>query len=852
MAITTEDFPANGTDKEFTVVSEILSKSHVRVHFYYDDGSGTQTDHAVVDTDWDELSGTILFKTAPTNGHIIKITTSTDGNGLDTAPTTYSNLAASVDAIVAVEASIPAITKAVAMEAEILKVGGEPNATNIGLVAAKLDDITAAVLVDAAQIAADALTVTTEVAKFPDITVADATKVFVVNALGTGYELADASSGMSLDGADGMLDGAVTLTNTSTAEAVSIDLYTSNNGTPPAINSGMGGVDLNWSSGMNTTGFTHVKEGLRVFTVTNTLTNSTTAPSNDATNFTLVPHGTVVMVENKIVKIKGRSIAGLNNIQFDTLRGNNKAIYSNLTNAEGTVANSVTFTSTGFQLGSDTETNHTTTGTYVATSYLTTHLVTGTENGKEWIMAFNPVSGYQFGLYVGLTTAHSFKSFIGKMDLAIVKNTETITDWRVQGFGTDSQYMNLQESTAVQTSTALMGAFSDTGVILGTHNTVNELDKIHFIEGFRNAYKDSSGNVIGNFEIGTYSGNNTTTKVSLLGKPLSSLVKAISSAGSWAQYDDQRPLGAVNVAEHLYLDSSTIAGTSSAKSMLLGDSDFTVGTTSGDTNGNGVLFLYMAVIGNNDSGGADNIKPSSTSRANVTGTAIGSKGKTAEGTYDNFMETIATDFTGTYLDEMWLVRNGDGTFDTTAVAPQGGGKDATNFASSDYYTQSTNLWADSSDTTFLLGRSYIARILSSGGIPYLVESLNMVVQSGTLYAQKLIVGGNRFIVDFGTVGINSRYVMDFPSGFDATAEDWEVKAEVFAESMWSGSGWYTESTGARGVNAHANSEGIVIQTGVNQLLQSANFSGSGHGNTTQYTSLPCRVIATYVGKAKNA
>ena len=162
--------------------------------------------------------------------------------------------------------------------------------------------------------------------------------------------------------------------------------------------------------------------------------------------------------------------------------------------------------------------------------------------------------------------------------------------------------------------------------------------------------------------------------------------------------------------------------------------------------------------------------------------------------------------------------------------------------------------SDSGGTFYTNGRSYIARILSSGGVPYSVESLNMTVQSGTLYVEKLIVTGNRFIVDFGTVVNNNRYVDDFPDiGFTTKAEDWDVKAEIFQNSIWSGSSFIL-SGGGYGTVAHSNLEGIVIQTGGVAVVTSvAQDSGKGHGaGGGSLTSAPCRVIATYVGKAKNA
>jgi len=94
MAITTESFNADGVNRIFTVASTILSQSHCRVDYFYDDGSGTAADHEIPPTLWDVINNSIVFKEAPTSGYVVKITVSTDGAGLDEAPSVYSDLAA--------------------------------------------------------------------------------------------------------------------------------------------------------------------------------------------------------------------------------------------------------------------------------------------------------------------------------------------------------------------------------------------------------------------------------------------------------------------------------------------------------------------------------------------------------------------------------------------------------------------------------------------------------------------------------------------------------------------------------------------------------------------------------------
>jgi hypothetical protein len=120
MALLTEAFNADGSQRNFqvaaTILTEnryatpenriILSESHVRVHYYYD-----EMDHAIPSSNWNLLgSNTILINEAPTAGYVVKITVSTDGEGLDDAPTNLSTLAANTNQLLSIANNIDAVT----------------------------------------------------------------------------------------------------------------------------------------------------------------------------------------------------------------------------------------------------------------------------------------------------------------------------------------------------------------------------------------------------------------------------------------------------------------------------------------------------------------------------------------------------------------------------------------------------------------------------------------------------------------------------------------------------------------------------------------------------------------------
>ena len=110
------------------------------------------------------------------------------------------------------------------------------------------------------------------------------------------------------------------------------------------------------------------------------------------------------------------------------------------------------------------------------------------------------------------------------------------------------------------------------------------------------------------------------------------------------------------------------------------------------------------------------------------------------------------------------------------------------------------------------------------------------------------------IVDFGTVSKDTRTVL--PNPFFDGVNDAEiatrciVRAEIQVGGIWSETGWYTDSSQAKGTSAASNHDGIVVQTAINNLAAAdANYSGGGLPSPIGVvTSAPCRVIVSYQGE----
>lgn len=96
-----ENYEGDGSNRIFTVISPILSESHVRVDFYYEDVIGEGfTDHHITSGNWDIINNSVVFRVPPEDGYIVKISVSSDGEGLDIAPSDVTNVAASLNKIV--------------------------------------------------------------------------------------------------------------------------------------------------------------------------------------------------------------------------------------------------------------------------------------------------------------------------------------------------------------------------------------------------------------------------------------------------------------------------------------------------------------------------------------------------------------------------------------------------------------------------------------------------------------------------------------------------------------------------------------------------------------------------------
>ena len=288
-----------------------------------------------------------------------------------------------------------------------------------------------------------------------------------------------------------------------------------------------------------------------------------------------------------LVWIKSRSL-GTSHVLTDTARGSSSQLYSDRTNAQGTVSDQVTaFTGSGFSLGTDslgTGTVNSNTNTYCSWTFRKApkffDIVTYTGNGSA------------------RTIAHNLGSVPGCI---IVKSTSQSDNWKVYHRSlTSNAYYLLLDSSAAQsngvdhwnstTPTATQFSIGSTGNINTNGATYVAYLFAHDAGGFGDSGNDSV------VKCGSYTGNGSSTGpvVDLGWEPQWLLVKNTSSSGDdWILVDNMR--GFPVIGNTTYLNPNNAFGDSNFSLVSPLATGFQPRTTDAGYNGSGLTYIYIAI-----------------------------------------------------------------------------------------------------------------------------------------------------------------------------------------------------------------------------------------------------------------
>ena len=305
------------------------------------------------------------------------------------------------------------------------------------------------------------------------------------------------------------------------------------------------------------------------------------------------------------VWLKAKDSGGVDHFLFDSVRGVQKNIHSNTTDAEVTTSNSLTaFDSDGFTLGSDAYVNgsgqpHVSWNWKAGTAF--TNDASGTGIGSiDSAGSVNTDAGFSIVSWTGngadATIAHGLSQ---APTIYFVKNRADAADWRVGQVlggnimtGGNGYYMELNDTKASTNpgSATLWGstptAPTSSVFTVGSNNANNGSSDamiaycFHSVKGY-----SKMGSYVGN-------GNADGTFVYTGMKPAFLLLKRTNAASQWRMYDNKRDTD--NVVNHLLYPNGGDAEAFPSTACDFLSNGIKVRDSAGDINASGGTYIYMA------------------------------------------------------------------------------------------------------------------------------------------------------------------------------------------------------------------------------------------------------------------
>ena len=281
----------------------------------------------------------------------------------------------------------------------------------------------------------------------------------------------------------------------------------------------------------------------------------------------------------------------------DSVRGLNKQIYSNATDAEATQTTNITaYGSNGVSLGTDSNVNGNS-STYVGwfwkagTSFTNDASSTGI-GSIDSAGSFNNDNGFSIVSYTGTGSAGTIKHGLSTTPSTIIyKRRNSTSGWVVWHTSLGTGILELNETGASQGGSSYTNGTAPTSSVfsIGTSGDINA-DGGTFI-----AYCFAEKQGYSKFGSYTGNGNADGTFVYTGFKPAWIMVKITSGTSNWRIFDNKR-IG-YNVDNNpLYPNVTNTEGTEDNIDIL--SNGFKWRTTDGALNGSGSSYIYMAFAEN--------------------------------------------------------------------------------------------------------------------------------------------------------------------------------------------------------------------------------------------------------------
>jgi len=279
----------------------------------------------------------------------------------------------------------------------------------------------------------------------------------------------------------------------------------------------------------------------------------------------------------------------------DSVRGVNRRLFSNTTNAEdydssGTY-NLLSFNNDGFTVGRDNNYNDSGTDNYVAWCWKAGGTaVTNIEGDITSDVSANVDAGFSIVKYTGdgtsgATVGHGLNS---APDMIIIKNIYVVESWATwhSSLPSVNSYMYLDSAQATGISTDVFRGTSSSTITVGTHALVNSNTKSYIAYCFAEK--------AGFSKFGSYSGNNSATGPTITTgfEPAFVMIKRTDSTGNWVILDNKRDTS--NPIDKT-LNPNLSEEESTANDIDFNATTFQLKSTNADTNASGTdNYIYMA------------------------------------------------------------------------------------------------------------------------------------------------------------------------------------------------------------------------------------------------------------------
>lgn len=324
---------------------------------------------------------------------------------------------------------------------------------------------------------------------------------------------------------------------------------------------------------------------------------ATTYTGNGGTAQTITNTNGTTSFQPDFVWIKSRNSASFSHRLYDSVRGVGKELYSNATNSESTVAQSLTaFASNGFTLGTDLNNNQSSI-TYIGWQWKAGGTSASNTNGSiTSTVSAGATQGFSVVTYTGTGANATVGHGLGVApSMIIVKKRSGANAWFVGATPAGwNKYLllNLTDASATDPGTVWQATAPTSSVFyLGTTGEVNA-NTATFV-----AYCFAA--VAGYSAFGSYTGNGSTDGPFIYTgfRPRWLMTKRTdsSTSGDWNLVDTSR--GTYNaVGPYLYANLSNAEGNAAIYDIL--SNGFKIRETGAGTNASGSTYIYAAFAEN--------------------------------------------------------------------------------------------------------------------------------------------------------------------------------------------------------------------------------------------------------------